>query len=73
MTLPAALQSSQDAHGSKLIDQYILIWYVVHKLFKQALATQAASDLRLCFSLFFFLFFLFFLFSSLLLFSQAFT
>ena len=41
-------------------------------MFKQALATQAASDLRLCLRLFFFLFLFFlFLFSSLLLLSQA--
>ena len=31
----------------------VLIWYVFHWLFKHALATQAASDLRLCLPLFF--------------------
>ena len=42
--------SSQDAHGT---DWPVLIWYAVHWLFKHALATQAASDLRLCLRLFF--------------------
>ena len=42
--------SSQDAHGT---DRPVLIWYVFHWLFKHALATQAASDLRLCLGLFF--------------------
>ena len=50
----------------------VLIWYTINRLLQPALATQAASDLRLCLRLFFF-FFLFFLFSSLLLLSQAST
>ena len=65
MTLPTALQSStgirhssQDAHGTKLIDQYSFGMRSIG-CSKQALATQAASDLRLCLRLFFFLFFCF--------------
>ena len=42
--------SSQDAHGT---DRLVLIWYAFHWWFKHALATQAASDLRLCLRLFF--------------------
>ena len=42
--------SSQDARGT---DRPVLIWYAFHWLFKHALATQAASDLRLCLRLFF--------------------
>ena len=42
--------SSQDAHDT---DRPVLIWYAFHWVFKHALATQAASDLRLCLRLFF--------------------
>ena len=42
--------SSLEAHGT---DLPVLIWYAFHWLFKRALATQAASDLRLCLRLFF--------------------
>jgi hypothetical protein len=42
--------SSQDAHGT---DRLVLIWYAFHWLFKHALATQAALDLRRCLRLFF--------------------
>ena len=34
-------------------DRLVLIWYAFHWWFKRALATQAASDLRLCLRLFF--------------------
>ena len=41
--------SSQDAHFT---DRLVLILYAFHWWFKHALATQAASDLRLCLRLF---------------------
>ena len=43
----------------------VLIWYTINRLLQPALATQAASVLRLCLPLpFFFFFFLFFFFFS---------
>ena len=50
----------------------VLMWYTINRLLQPALATQAASVLRLCLPLPFFLFF-FFSFFSLLLLSRAST
>ena len=66
MTPPTALQSSTGVrHRTHTVLNSSTNTHLVcgPRLFKQALATQAASDLRLCLRLFF----LFFLFSSLLL------